>query len=89
VLALALASPLVLPLPAPATEAATQTAQVQYHSDEIDGVEIAYPEAGAHPYKRDLEDLEFHILDTGHFALDEDGPLIAARMRAFRDRIDR
>jgi len=48
-----------------------------------------FPEAGAHPYKRDLKDLEFHILDTGHFALEEDGPLIAARMRAFLDRIYR
>lgn len=48
-----------------------------------------FPEAGAHPYKRDLKDLEFHILDTGHFALEEDGPLIAARMRGFLDRIYR
>lgn len=48
-----------------------------------------FPEDGAHPYKRDLEDLEFHILDTGHFALEEDGALIAARMNAFLDRINR
>ena len=48
-----------------------------------------FPEAGAHPYKRDLKDLEFHILDTGHFALEEDGALIAARMRGFLDRIYR
>jgi pimeloyl-ACP methyl ester carboxylesterase len=46
-----------------------------------------FPEAGAHPYKRDLQDLEFHILDTGHFALEEDGALIAARMNAFLGRI--
>ncbi len=48
-----------------------------------------FPEEGAHPYKRDLKDLEFHILDTGHFALEEDGALIAARMRAFLDRVYR
>jgi len=36
-----------------------------------------FPEAGAHPYKRDLQNLDFHILDTGHFALEEDGDLIA------------
>ncbi len=48
-----------------------------------------FPEEGAHPYKRDLKDLEFHILDTGHFALEEDGPLIAARMLSFLDRIYR
>ena len=47
-----------------------------------------FPAEGAYPYQRDLEELEFHILDTGHFALEEDGALIAARMRAFLDQID-
>ena len=28
-----------------------------------------FPEEGAHPYKRDLKNLDFNILDTGHFAL--------------------
>ncbi len=42
-----------------------------------------FPAEGAHPYKRDLKDLEFHLLDTGHFALEEDGAVIAARIRAF------
>ena len=32
---------------------------------------------GAETYKRDLKNLEFHLLDTGHFALEEDGDLIA------------
>ncbi|WP_157220970.1 alpha/beta fold hydrolase [Flavisphingomonas formosensis] len=45
-----------------------------------------FPEEGAHPYLRDLPDAETHILDTGHFALedklDEMGPLI----RSFLDR---
>jgi len=45
-----------------------------------------FPAEGAHPYKRDLEDLEFHILDTGHFALEEDGGLIAELMLSFLDR---
>ncbi len=27
-----------------------------------------FPAAGAEPYKRDIKDLEFHLLDTGHFA---------------------
>jgi len=48
-----------------------------------------FPEAGAHPYKRDLENLDFHILDTGHFALEEDGPRIAARMLEFLERVAR
>ena len=45
-----------------------------------------FPEAGAHPYKRDLKDLEFHILDTGHFALEEDGDTIAKLMIRFLKR---
>ena len=46
-----------------------------------------FPAEGAHPYKRDLTDLEFHLLPTGHFALEEFGGFIAERMLAFRDRI--
>ena len=38
---------------------------------------------GAHPYKRDLENVEFHMLDTGHFALEEDGRVIAEHIRNF------
>ena len=45
-----------------------------------------FPEEGSHPYKRDLKDLEFHLLDTGHFALEEDGNLIADLIRSFLDR---
>ena len=36
-----------------------------------------FPAEGAHPYKRDLKNLEFHLLDTGHFALEEKGDEIA------------
>ncbi|MGK7917676.1 MAG: alpha/beta fold hydrolase [Prochloraceae cyanobacterium] len=42
-----------------------------------------FPEEGAHPYKRDLNNLEFHILDTGHFALEEDLELITDYIRNF------
>ncbi len=42
-----------------------------------------FPAAGAHPYKRDLRNLEFHLLETGHFALEEDGDLIAEYIRNF------
>lgn len=45
--------------------------------------DFIFPEAGAHPYKRDLQTLEFHLLDTGHFALEEDGDQIASLMRQF------
>ena len=42
-----------------------------------------FPADGAYPYKQDLSNLEFHLLDTGHFALEEDGQLIANLMRRF------
>ncbi len=42
-----------------------------------------FPGEGAYPYKRDLKNVEFHLLDTGHFALEEDGGLIAGHMRRF------
>lgn len=42
-----------------------------------------FPESGAHPYKRDLKNIEFHLLDTGHFALEEDGDTIAKLMGDF------
>ena len=45
-----------------------------------------FPAEGAHPYKRDLKNVEFHLLDTGHFALEEDGEEIANYIRRFLDK---
>jgi pimeloyl-ACP methyl ester carboxylesterase len=45
-----------------------------------------FPAAGAEPYRRDLKNLEFHLLDTGHFALEEDGARIAELIRGFLGR---
>ncbi len=45
-----------------------------------------FPSEGAFPYKRDLKDLEFHLFDTGHFALEEDGDRIADLMVSFLER---
>jgi pimeloyl-ACP methyl ester carboxylesterase len=42
-----------------------------------------FPADGAYPYKRDLKDVEFHLLDTGHFALEEEGDAIADYIRQF------
>ena len=42
-----------------------------------------FPAAGAHPYSRDLDAPEIHLLDTGHFALEEDGDVIAKHIRSF------
>lgn len=42
-----------------------------------------FPAEGAEPYKRDLRNLDYNILDTGHFALEEMGDEIAQKIRAF------
>lgn len=42
--------------------------------------------AGAHAFRRDVPDAEIHLFDTGHFALETDGPEIAAVIRAFLPR---
>lgn len=45
-----------------------------------------FPAAGAHPYLRDLPKAELHLLDTGHFALEEDSAVIGNLMRNFLGR---
>jgi hypothetical protein len=44
------------------------------------GKNIFFPPEGAAPYSRDLKNLETHLLDTGHFALETHGEEIASRM---------
>jgi pimeloyl-ACP methyl ester carboxylesterase len=45
-----------------------------------------FPPSGAWPYQRDLPDAEIHMLDTGHFVLETNGPEVAALMRDFLGR---
>jgi pimeloyl-ACP methyl ester carboxylesterase len=45
-----------------------------------------FPAEGARAYLRDLPEAELHLLDTGHFALEDKGDEIAALMRDFLDR---
>ena len=40
---------------------------------------------GARAFQRDLPNAEVHLLDTGHFALEEDGDTIAGLVRRFHD----
>ncbi|MEP3630865.1 MAG: alpha/beta hydrolase [Hyphomicrobiales bacterium] len=42
-----------------------------------------FPVPGAEGYKRDLKDVDYNILDTGHFALEEKAPLVAEKIRTF------
>ena len=44
------------------------------------------PEAGAPPYLRDLPKAEMHILDSGHFALEDKLDMMAPLIRDFLDR---
>ncbi len=48
--------------------------------------DVIFPAEGAETYKRDLKNLEFHLLDTGHFALEEDGDLIGKYIGDFLEK---
>ena len=45
-----------------------------------------FPEEGAHPYLRDLPDAEMHILNSGHFALEDQLDVMAPLINDFLDR---
>lgn len=45
--------------------------------------DIIFPAEGAYPYQRDLKHIDFNLLDTGHFALEEQGHVIADHIRRF------
>ncbi len=48
--------------------------------------DVCFPAPGAEAYKRDVKDLDFHLLDTGHFALEDKVDEIADLMLAFLDK---
>ena len=48
--------------------------------------DFIFPADGAHPYKRDLQDLEFHLIDTGHFVLEDKADEVFPLIRSFLDR---
>lgn len=45
--------------------------------------DIIFSKEGAIPYQRDLKDVQIHLLNTGHFALEEEGELIAELISRF------
>jgi pimeloyl-ACP methyl ester carboxylesterase len=45
--------------------------------------DVIFPADGAYPYQRDLTKVDFNLLDTGHFALEEQGDVIAAHIKRF------
>lgn len=48
--------------------------------------DVAFTVDGAEAYKRDLKNVEIHLFDTGHFALEDHGDDIAALVIRFLDR---
>lgn len=48
--------------------------------------DVIFPAEGARAYLHDLPDAEMHLLDTGHFALEDKGGEIAVLMHDFLDR---
>jgi pimeloyl-ACP methyl ester carboxylesterase len=45
-----------------------------------------FPASGAHPFRRDLPDAGMHLLDTGHFALEDKLDEMVPLIRGFLDR---
>jgi pimeloyl-ACP methyl ester carboxylesterase len=48
--------------------------------------DVIFPAEGARAYLRDLPQAELHLLNTGHFALEDKGEEIAKLMHSFLDR---
>jgi pimeloyl-ACP methyl ester carboxylesterase len=48
--------------------------------------DFIFPADGAHPYKRDLKDLEFHLIDSGHFVIEDRPDEVFPLIRDFLDR---
>ena len=46
-----------------------------------------FPESGAEAFKKDANIIDYNIYDTGHFALEEEGELIIAKIRAFMKKV--
>ena len=45
-----------------------------------------FPADGTFPYKRDLPNVEFHLIDTGDFALEDKADEMVPLIRGFLDR---
>ena len=50
--------------------------------------DVIFPAPGARAYLQDLPGAELHLLDTGHFALEDHAEEIARLMRQFFDRLE-
>lgn len=50
--------------------------------------DVIFPPSGAYPYQRDLRQVDFKLLDTGHFALEELSEVIATHIEHFHDALN-
>ena len=48
-----------------------------------------FPESGAEAFKKDVKEIDYTILNTGHFALEEDADIIIEKMRNFMKKIEK
>ncbi|MCL5244298.1 alpha/beta hydrolase [Cellulophaga sp. 20_2_10] len=48
-----------------------------------------FPESGAEAFKKDVKEIDYTILNTGHFALEEDADIIIEKMRNFMGKIEK
>jgi pimeloyl-ACP methyl ester carboxylesterase len=48
--------------------------------------DFIFPASGAYPYRRDLPSAEFHLIDSGHFLLEDKADVAFPLIRAFLDR---
>lgn len=48
--------------------------------------DFIFPPNGAYPYKRDLPNVEFHLIDSGHFLLEDKSDVAFPLIRDFLDR---
>ncbi|HEX8314919.1 MAG TPA: alpha/beta hydrolase [Flavisolibacter sp.] len=48
--------------------------------------DFIFPVSGAEAFKKDVKNLEYHLYDTGHFALESFGDEISATIKDFLDR---
>ena len=46
-----------------------------------------FPESGASAYKKDVKNIDYNILDTGHFALEEESHFIISKMKTFLSKL--
>lgn len=47
-----------------------------------------FPETGAKAFKKDIVNIDYHIYDTGHFALEEEGNNITQKIRLFMRKLN-